>query len=282
MKQVRTKEELEDWKNHLPLNSTIGFVPTMGALHTGHISLADRSVKDNDFTVVSIFVNPTQFNNPTDLEKYPVTIEEDLKMLEAAGVDVAFTPTVATMYPNGAVAEHFDFGPIANEMEGEHRPGHFDGVGTVVGRLFELTTPTKSYFGEKDFQQFRIVEKLKEIKNYAVEVVPCAIAREPNGLAMSSRNKRLTAIAKENSSIIYKTLLKGQHLFKNGVPINDIQAELRSDLNQDPLFELEYLNIAKVSDLKFATEKDRSEPLRLFVAGFVEGVRLIDNIELSK
>ena len=197
-------------------NSTIGFVPTMGALHQGHLALMQRSLKENDDTVVSIFVNPTQFNNPEDLEKYPRTLEEDVKKMRGLSDKmILYAPSVEDIYEGNTISQDFDFDGLENQMEGKFRPGHFNGVGTIVKRLFEIVTPTNAYFGEKDFQQLQIVKKMVEKNHLPVNVVGCPIFREDNQLAMSSRNERLTPEERKEAAIIYKILTEAKEIFQN-------------------------------------------------------------------
>ncbi|RYZ91167.1 MAG: pantoate--beta-alanine ligase, partial [Proteobacteria bacterium] len=192
----------------------IGFVPTMGALHQGHISLLRESIAGNDLSVISIFVNPTQFNNPEDLEKYPRTLEADTTKIHALSPDIiVFAPTVDDIYQGNTVSRHFDFDGLENQMEGKFRPGHFDGVGTIVQRLFEIVGPTNAYFGEKDFQQLQIVKKLVSKYAIPVTVIGCPIFREQNGLAMSSRNERLSPELREKASVIYASLQAAKSRF---------------------------------------------------------------------
>ena len=187
------------------LGLKIGFVPTMGALHEGHLSLINRAKKDNDIVVCSVFVNPIQFNNPADLEKYPRTPEKDIEKLEQAGCDAVFMPTAEEMYPN-KVEDHYDFGDLERVMEGACRPGHFNGVAIVVRKLFEIVTPNRAYFGEKDFQQLAIINKMVSNLNMNLEIVPCPIVREKDGLAMSSRNVRLNETERAIAPKIFATL----------------------------------------------------------------------------
>ncbi len=197
-------------------NKSIGFVPTMGALHNGHLSLLEKSLSENDVTVMSIFVNPTQFNNAEDLDKYPRTLERDVQIMkELSNNIIVYAPEVADIYEGNTVSEIFNYDGLENQMEGKHRPGHFDGVGTIVKRLFEIIKPNKAYFGEKDFQQLQIVKKLVTKYNMPVEVIGCPIHRETNGLAMSSRNERLSVEAKEKAAVILQILIPAKAFFQN-------------------------------------------------------------------
>lgn len=258
---------------------TIGFVPTMGALHLGHISLVNQSKKENDFTFVTVFVNPTQFNNADDLVKYPRTEKQDLALLEQAGVDAVFFPTVEDIYPNGELTEHFDFGGLENKMEGEFRPGHFEGVGTVVKRFFEIVQPDNVYFGEKDFQQLQIIRKMVLTQKLPVQIIPVAIKREEDGLAMSSRNQRLTPEMRKEAPLIFKVLNEAKiHLENHSIAETKKFVEKR--LESSPLV-LEYFEIAEENTLERATQKESTQKIRAFIAVYAGEIRLIDNLRLN-
>ena len=262
-------------------NSTIGFVPTMGALHQGHLALMQRSLKENDDTVVSIFVNPTQFNNPEDLEKYPRTLEEDVKKMRGLSDKmILYAPSVEDIYEGHTVSEAFDFDGLENQMEGKFRPGHFNGVGTIVKRLFEIVTPTNAYFGEKDFQQLQIVKKMVEKNHLPVNVVGCPIFREDNQLAMSSRNERLTAEERKEAAIIFKVLTEAKEIFQKDTPEETIQF-VENSFKDNERFELEYFVIADESTLLPIEHKDKDKNYRAFIAVFVNSIRLIDTISLN-
>ncbi|MCP2026219.1 pantoate--beta-alanine ligase [Flavobacterium sp. HSC-32F16] len=262
-------------------NSTIGFVPTMGALHQGHLALMQRSLKENDDTVVSIFVNPTQFNNPEDLEKYPRTLEEDVKKMRGLSDKIIlYAPSVEDIYEGQTVSQSFDFDGLENQMEGKFRPGHFNGVGTIVKRLFEIVTPTNAYFGEKDFQQLQIVKKLVEKNNLSVNIVGCPIFREDNLLAMSSRNERLTPEERKEASIIYKILTEAKEIFQNSTPEETIQF-VEDAFRNNERFDLEYFVIADESTLLSIDHKIKDKNYRAFIAVFVNSIRLIDTISLN-
>lgn len=262
-------------------NSTIGFVPTMGALHQGHLALMQRSLKENDDTVVSIFVNPTQFNNPEDLEKYPRTLEEDVKKMRGLSDKIIlYAPSVDDIYEGQTISQSFDFDGLENQMEGKFRPGHFNGVGTIVKRLFEIVTPTNAYFGEKDFQQLQIVKKLVEKNDLPVNVIGCPIFREDNLLAMSSRNERLTADERKEASIIYKVLTEAKEIFQNGTPEKTIKF-VEESFKDNKRFELEYFVIADESTLLSIDHKINDKKYRAFIAVFVNSIRLIDTISFN-
>lgn len=259
---------------------TIGFAPTMGALHAGHISLYKEARKDNDIVISSIFVNPTQFNNREDLEKYPRTIEEDLKKLEASNlVDAVYVPKVEDIYPNGMQSKHYNFGGIENEMEGAARPGHFDGVGTVVEELFLQVKPNNAYFGEKDFQQLKIIEKLVEILNLNIKIHGVKIFREDTGLAMSSRNMRLSEDEKRASTLIYKTLHQVND-WTNNLSVSKIKEKVENMFNQGEMV-LEYFMIADEETLKEVDSLSENKNYRAFIVVNVGKVRLIDNMHLE-
>jgi pantoate--beta-alanine ligase len=262
-------------------NSTIGFVPTMGALHQGHLALMQRSIKENDDTVVSIFVNPTQFNNPEDLEKYPRTLEEDVKkMRNLSDKMILYAPSVDDIYEGHTISQSFDFDGLENQMEGKFRPGHFNGVGTIVKRLFEIVTPTNAYFGEKDFQQLQIVKKMVEKTHLPVNVIGCPIFREDNLLAMSSRNERLTPEERKEAAIIYKTLTEAKEIFQTGTPEETIKF-VENSFKDNKRFDLEYFVIADESTLLPIDHKSKDKNYRAFIAVFVNSIRLIDTISLN-
>ena len=259
--------------------SSVGFVPTMGALHKGHISLVESAKKENDLVVVSIFVNPTQFDKKEDLVNYPKTIDRDLEMLEEAQCDFVFVPAPEEIYADSISSETFSFDGLEHEMEGKYRTGHFDGVGTVVKRLFQIVKPTRAYFGEKDFQQLQIIKKMVQQEALDVEIVPCAIFREEDGLAMSSRNARLSEAHRNAAPLIYKVLKKVQGDF-NSKTIASLKAEVSGVFQNEPLLELEYFEIAEETTLKPATKIMPDKNYRAFIAVFAGEIRLIDNIGL--
>lgn len=260
---------------------TIGFVPTMGALHKGHLSLIQNAAENNDLVVVSIFVNPTQFNNPEDLQKYPRTLIDDLEKIRSIQPDcVVFTPSIDEIYEGNTTTESFDFGIIAQQMEGKFRPGHFDGVGTIVKKLFQITQPNNAYFGEKDFQQLQIIKKLVDLENIPVKIIPCAIYREENGLAMSSRNERLSPKHREEAKFIYALLQEVQSLFKSQ-SLAEINSFVKNKISKHPDFKLEYFEIASEETLETMSLKKESQNYRAFIAVYANKIRLIDNISLK-
>jgi pantoate--beta-alanine ligase len=262
-------------------HSTIGFVPTMGALHQGHLALMQKSLSENENTVVSIFVNPTQFNNPEDLAKYPRTLEEDVKKLTALSPKIIlYAPTVEDIYDGQPVSQSFDFDGLENQMEGKFRPGHFNGVGTIVKRLFEIVEPTNAYFGEKDFQQLQIVKKMVAKNNLKVNVVGCPIYRESNNLAMSSRNERLSAQERESAAIIFQTLNVAKEKF-NSKSAASVSEWVQKSFEKNPLFTLEYFVIADEVTLLTCLRKNKKKKYRAFIAIIVNNIRLIDTISLN-
>ena len=278
------KKVLSDKRNkslNVAGNYKLGFVPTMGALHNGHLSLVQKAVAENDTVVVSIFVNPTQFNNTADLKKYPRNLEKDLALLEGFQKDlIVFIPEVADLYGQNIISNSYDFGSLENEMEGKHRTGHFDGVGTVLSKFFQIINPDRAYFGEKDFQQLQIVKKLVSIENFPTEIVGCPILREENGLAMSSRNQRLSDKQFKNASIIYKTLMEVREKFEK-TSIDQLNQMVAERFLQNPDIKLEYFEIANEDTLKTATHKNGTVNYRAFIAAYVGEVRLIDNMPLN-
>ena len=252
----------------------------MGAVHAGHISLDQEARQDNDIVVSSIFVNPTQFNNPADLEKYPRTVEDDIKKLEDSHlVDAVYIPRVEDIYPDGIQRKHYDFGGIENEMEGAARPGHFDGVGTVVEELLLQVQADNAYFGEKDFQQLKIIEKLVEVLDLKIKIHGVKIHREDSGLAMSSRNMRLSGIEKETSALIYKTLKKVNEWFKI-ISVPEIKNRVREIFEKEAM-NLEYFLIADEETLKEVDFFSEDKNFRAFIVVNVGEVRLIDNLQLD-
>ncbi len=258
---------------------TIGFVPTMGALHQGHLSLMEKAKAENDILVVSIFVNPIQFNNKSDLEKYPRNLEKDKRLLQSVGCNILFHPSAEEMYPEGEVAEKYDFGELETVMEGKFRPGHFNGVAVVVKRLFDVVLPHKAYFGEKDYQQLAIIKKLVEKENLPVKIIPCPIVREENGLAMSSRNERLTPEQRNEAAFIYKTLQLAKKRKEDICPL-PLKQMIYNIFDANENFRLEYFEIADEDTLKPITAWGQTKKPRAFVAVWMNDVRLIDNISL--
>lgn len=262
-------------------NKSIGFVPTMGALHEGHLFLVRQAISACDVVVVSIFVNPTQFNNAADLEKYPRTLPNDVELLRQFGNNIfVFAPNAQNIYGEKVIAEKFDFDGLEHEMEGKYRDGHFDGVGTVVKKLFEIVQPDKAFFGEKDFQQLQIIQKLVKTEKLPVEIVGCPIYREANGLARSSRNERLTPEQREKAAIIYKILLQVKKDFGTK-SASKLTEWVKDQFSNIPYLELEYFEIANSNTLKTASRKRKNASYRAFIAAYAGEIRLIDNIALN-
>ena len=275
---ARTIAELNDQLDQFRANKKqIGFIPTMGALHEGHLSLIRCSKKSNDITVASIFVNPTQFNNKEDLKKYPRKEDKDLLLLEQEGCDIVFIPTVKEMYPEKD-ERVFNFGGIENVMEGEFREGHFNGVAQIVSKLFIYVKPNNAYFGIKDFQQVAIIKYLN--KNYLsdlnIKIVACDILREKDGLAMSSRNELLTTHHRDAAPIIQQTLQKYKLEYKD-FSVKELIGKIKEDLNNNEFLNVEYVDIVDITSLKTVREIKEGETIAC-IAVFAGNVRLIDNI----
>ncbi len=279
---VRYKKELQDaLKIYRSGRQKIGFVPTMGALHQGHLSLVKRALAENQVTVVSIFINPTQFDNPLDLEKYPKNLEKDVLLLEEVSTSIiVFTPSPSEIYNGTIAARSYDFDGLETVMEGTYRTGHFDGVATVVELLFSAVAPHNAYFGEKDFQQLQIIRKLTALQKLPITIIGCPIEREFNGLARSSRNERLSKPTRENAGFIYAILLAVRKKFgtENALLIKDW---VTSSFKGNPLFDLEYFEMVNEETLLPFGEKKENVKYRAFIAVYAEGIRLIDNIALN-
>ena len=259
---------------------TIGFVPTMGALHAGHIGLVERSVAENDYNVVSIFVNPTQFNNASDLEKYPRNLDADALLLEKAGCDLIFAPSIDDMYSENEqnYRFEFDFEGLDTVMEGKFRPGHFNGVVQIVSKLFTLVQPHKSYFGEKDFQQLAIIHLMTQKLGFDIEIIDCPIVREASGLAMSSRNERLTAAQREIAASISSVLFESIKLTNNMLPA-ELTSWVENKIAQIEGLKLEYFEIVDAKTLQ--TANNWNSATVGCIAVFCGEVRLIDNVRYN-
>jgi len=258
---------------------TVGFVPTMGALHAGHVSLIDRARSENDVVVVSVFVNPTQFNNPEDLRTYPRTEDADCAKLEGAGVDYAFIPTVEEMYPQPD-NRVFDLGPVADVMEGKMRPGHFNGVAQVVSKLFAMVEPARAYFGEKDFQQIAVIRRMVELEGFDLEVVPCPIKREDDGLALSSRNVRLNKEQRAIAPKIHKVLAESVG-WAPEASVETVKNRVVDDINAYPGMEVEYYEIVNGYDMQPIADWAETDYAVGCVTVNIGDVRLIDNIKYT-
>ncbi len=274
--------KINDLQNYLrKSNKTIGFVPTMGALHLGHISLVERAKSENDLVVVSIFVNPTQFNNKADLVNYPRTPESDYKMLEECKTDIVFSPETDEMYPSERSEEKkLDIGKLGEVMEGVYRPGHFNGVIQVVSQLFNIVKPDKAYFGEKDFQQLTVIRFMVKSFNFNVEIVACPTVREKNGLAMSSRNLKLSEDGKKEAETISKALYFIKENKEKYDP-DQIKQKAIDMIESSGKLKTEYIEIADEKTLEPIKSWNEKKHVRSFAAVFCEGIRLIDNVGLS-
>jgi pantoate--beta-alanine ligase len=263
-------------------NQIVGLVATMGALHQGHLQLVKKALENNTKVVVSIFVNPTQFDKKEDLIKYPRTLEKDLDLLKTVSKTniIVYAPTVDDIYEGKTISEAFDFDGLEFEMEGKFRNGHFDGVGTIVKRFFDIIKPDNAYFGEKDFQQLAIIKKLVEKGHIPVNIVGCKIHRETNGLAMSSRNTRLKPEHKKAAPFIYKTLKTAKAHFRTK-SANKVLEWVENQFAKHDLLELEYFIIADIKTLKSDKRKSNKKTYRAFIAVYADDIRLIDNIALN-
>lgn len=284
MKILRTRQQLRAFvKSEQEAGRKIGLVPTMGALHAGHLSLVERAVADDVTVVVSIFVNPTQFNNPNDLATYPRTEEADIELLEGAHASAIFAPSAEEIYGDGAesVKSDFDLGEVAEVMEGKHRPGHFKGVAQIVNHLFELVEPDRAYFGEKDFQQIAVIRRMVATEQLPVEIVACPIKRASDGLALSSRNQLLTAAQRAIAPGIYEALQKGVS-YAHTHSVGDTIAMVTGRINALPECEVEYFEIVNPTTLQSITEWDEApEGAHGCITVYCGKVRLIDNIAFN-
>jgi pantoate--beta-alanine ligase len=275
MKVFTTIVEIQNYlKSNYP--KTVGFVPTMGALHEGHIALIMKSIAENELTVCSIFVNPTQFNNLDDLKKYPRTLEQDYEMLQEAGCDIVFAPSAEEMYP-ASPSLKIDFGYLEHIMEGKFRPGHFNGVGIVVAKLFNIVKPTKAYFGQKDVQQVAVINRLITDLSFDLKMVVCDTIREKDGLAMSSRNRRLSPEARGHATKIFQSMIIGQKLLLEGYSTFVVKNKVLDFYKENPQFKLEYYEIADFETLESIDELNPKRRTAIIVAAHLDGVRLIDN-----
>ncbi|MGS2725520.1 pantoate--beta-alanine ligase [Psychroserpens sp. BH13MA-6] len=283
MKIFKNKADLRTYLDAVKSDKkSLGFVPTMGALHQGHASLIEKGLEHNDVVVVSVFVNPTQFDNREDLIKYPRTLEDDVQLLKKISKDqiVVFAPTVADIYGDNVTSESFSYDGLEHEMEGKFRDGHFDGVGTIIKRLFNIVKPDRAYFGEKDFQQLMIIKKLVEKLDLPVQVIGCKIHRDEDGLAMSSRNTRLKPEYRLAAPFIYKTLVTAKEKFGT-ISANKVTEWVEQQFEKHDLLELEYFIIANSETLKTVKRKSKYNSYRAFIAVYADDIRLIDNIALN-
>jgi pantoate--beta-alanine ligase len=277
MELVHTAADLQQIISNVKvLGKSVGFVPTMGALHPGHLSLVEQAGSSSDYVVVSIFVNPTQFNDKGDLEKYPRNLEQDLMLLKNTPCNLVFAPGVNEMYPEEDTRV-FDFGAMGEVMEGKHRPGHFNGVAQVVSKLFDMVQPHKAFFGEKDFQQLAIIKAMAKQLNYEVEIVPCATVREPDGLAMSSRNQRLASGQRKSAALISRTLFEAVGK-KNIYTVEELKNRVVKNIDSDENLETEYFEIVDSESLQAIGSWEEKVNKRGCIAVYCGEVRLIDNV----
>jgi len=278
---IQTKKELKDKLSATFLkDKSLGLVPTMGALHQGHLSLIKKAFAENDHVVVSIFVNPTQFNNKQDLEKYPKNLENDVQLISTVSDKIIiYTPSVNEIYQNNIEAEVYDFNGLDTVMEGEFRDNHFNGVGTIVEELLTSIKPNKAYFGEKDFQQLTIIKKLVKLKNIPVQIIGCPIVREESGLAMSSRNERLSKDLRKEAAFIYKTLKEAKIKFGTKSAL-EVTNWVVNEFKKNDKLNIEYFQIADTEQLQPLKRKSKNKNYRAFIAVFADDIRLIDNIAL--
>lgn len=283
MEIIRTIKELKSRiADAKAQGKTIGLVPTMGALHAGHVSLIERARRENDYIVVSVFVNPTQFNNPDDLKTYPRTEDADCEKLDAAGVDMAFIPSVEEIYPEPDT-RIFDLGEVAEVMEGAMRPGHFNGVAQIVSKLFEMVEPTRAYFGEKDFQQIAVIRRMVKICNFDIEIIDCPIKREEDGLALSSRNVRLTPEQRAIAPAIHRTL-ESSVGYAADKSVGQVKKYVVDEINSFPHMQVEYYEIVNPLTMQPINDWNDLEPSMNAVGCvtvFCGDVRLIDNIKYT-
>lgn len=273
---INSIKELQKKLYPLRKFGTIGFVPTMGALHRGHISLVKRAMSENETVVVSIFVNPTQFNDPKDLEKYPRNLDADLRLLDNTGSHIVFVPNVKEVYPKTDTRK-FNFGQLETVMEGKHRPGHFNGVAQVVSKLFEMVQPDKAYFGLKDFQQLAVIKNMVKQLELPVKIIPCSIIREKNGLAMSSRNERLTDEQRKNASLLHETLSTAKEQ-KGNKSVEELASWVIDTINKNPFLNVEYFEIVDDEQLQPIENWNDNKTKIACIAAFCGKIRLIDNM----
>lgn len=281
MKVIRTVEELKSVVGALKAEGkSVGLVPTMGALHDGHVSLMEKARGDNDVVVVSVFVNPTQFNNPDDLRTYPRTEEADCARMRDAGVDIAFIPSVEEIYPEPD-NRVFDLGKVAEVMEGAMRPGHFNGVAQIVSKLFRMVEPTRAYFGEKDFQQIAVIRRMVEIEGFKnLEIVDCPIKREADGLALSSRNVRLTPHQREIAPNIHRIMVESLDKARD-CSVEEVKRSVIDAVNAYPEMNVEYYEIVNAADMQPITDWSQASQAVGCITVYLGDVRLIDNIKYT-
>ncbi len=280
---MKIYSEIEGIREFLKENKlqkkSLGFVPTMGALHEGHLELIRKSVAQNDLTVCSIFVNPTQFNNPNDLNNYPREVESDLEKINRLNCNAAFIPPANKMYEENFIM-NFDFGYMEEIMEGRFRPGHFKGVGLIVSKLFNIILPDRAYFGKKDLQQLALIKTMTKELLFDVDIIPVDTVRENDGLAMSSRNKLLSASERPHATDIYKALTTAKKKLNSGESVLSVKEYTQNFFSKTSKIKLEYFEVVNTADLRNITEIQAGNEVSLCIAGYLGKVRLIDNISL--
>jgi pantoate--beta-alanine ligase len=276
---VRTIKGLQEQLEGFGAEDSVGFVPTMGALHQGHLSLVEAASADNSVVVVSIFVNPTQFNDPDDLKRYPRNLEADMELLKTTRCHIVFAPDASEIYPE---PDHrrFNFGLLEEVMEGKFRPGHFNGVAQVVSRLFDIVKPDKAYFGQKDFQQLAVIKAMVKMSGMKVAIVSCPIIREDSGLAMSSRNELLSPEERKEAALIFRTLLQAKQLTEER-PVQELEKWVKETINKSSFLNVEYFEIVESETLQPVSEWSNKGNKTACIAVFCGKVRLIDNIDLN-
>jgi pantoate--beta-alanine ligase len=278
---ARTKKELNSILSSYKTSDNLGLVPTMGALHKGHMTLVRRAVEENENVIVTIFVNPTQFDNKEDLKKYPQTLTSDIELINEISDSICvFAPSIEEIYTDRIKTNVYDFDGLDRVMEGEFRDDHFNGVGTIVETLLHLTAPDRAYFGEKDFQQLQIIKKMVTLRKIDVEIIGCPIIREPSGLAMSSRNERLSKKMRKEAAFIHKILKAAKKKFGTK-SASYVLKWVEKKFQKHPEFELEYIAISDIDTLTPIQKKQENTKYRAFIAAYAENVRLIDNIALN-
>jgi pantoate--beta-alanine ligase len=278
MKIFSTKKEVRDcWGQLKREGKKIGFVPTMGALHQGHLELVKRAKSESEIVICSIFVNPTQFDSDEDLKKYPRTLEADGNLLRSVGCDVVFAPSAEEMYDEMPRLS-FDFGNLETVMEGKYRKGHFNGVGTVVAKLFNIVLPDRAYFGKKDLQQVAVVKRLAKDLSFGLEIIPCETIREEDGLAMSSRNRRLSTHGRQMASNVHLSLKIAQGMLLMGNTVAEVQDAVQNHFKDLPQFSVEYFEIVDFETFEPIKVLDSSKQTAICTANYLEDVRLIDNV----
>ena len=276
MQVIQSIKELEKFRSSFGKHEQLGLVPTMGALHKGHIALVEKAQQQTNQVMVTIFVNPLQFNDSKDFDKYPKQVEQDLTLLEKAGCNIVFIPDAKELYKEQPLLS-FQFGYLEHLMEGHHRPGHFNGVAIVVSKLLNLIKPHQAFFGEKDLQQLRVIQCLVRDLSMPVQIVPCSTVREPDGLAMSSRNMRLSPNQRQRALLLHRSLLKAKE-FLGKLPHSEIEQLIQKEFSSE---QLEYFSIVQKQSLETCSDSLQDKEVALCIAAFIDEIRLIDNIIVS-